>query len=78
MERDAKRIAELTYGRAGASLIIIDHTQVDPGLRGQGVARTLLAAAVAWARESHVKIKPICSYAVAQFATDPSIRDVLA
>jgi uncharacterized protein len=78
IEQDGKRIAELTYGRASDSLIIIDHTEVEPVLRGQGLARTLLAAAVNWARENHIKVKPTCPYAVAQFARDQSIRDVLA
>jgi uncharacterized protein len=78
IEQDGRRIAELTYGRASDSLIVIDHTEVDPALRGQGVARTLLAAAVNWARENNIRIKPTCSYAVAQFARDPAIRDVLA
>ena len=77
VEQDGKRVAELTYARASDSLIIIDHTEVEPGLRGQGLARTLLTAAVNWARASHIRIKPVCSYAVAQFARDQSIRDVL-
>jgi uncharacterized protein len=78
IEQDGRRIAELTYGRASDSLIVIDHTEVDPALRGQGIARTLLAAAVNWARENNIRIRPTCSYAVAQFARDQSIRDVLA
>lgn len=78
IEQDGKRIAELTYGRANDWLIVIDHTEVDPALRGHGVARTLLTAAVNWARENHIKVRPTCSYAVAQFARDQAIRDVLA
>jgi hypothetical protein len=77
LEQDGKRIAELTYSRAGDALIVVDHTEVEPGLRGKGVARMLLTAAVTWARENHVRIKPTCSYAVAQFARDPSIHDVI-
>ena len=78
IEEDGKRIAELTYARASDALIIVDHTEVEPGLRGQGVARALLVAAVNWARENRVKVKPTCSFAVTQFARDQSIRDVLA
>ncbi|MEL6972611.1 MAG: N-acetyltransferase, partial [Bacteroidota bacterium] len=29
--------AEMTYSKAGEELIIIDHTEVDDSLRGQGV-----------------------------------------
>ena len=78
IEQDGKRIAELTYSRASDALIVVDHTEVEPNLRGQGVARALLVTAVNWARENHVKVKPTCSFAVAQFARDQSIRDVLA
>ncbi len=76
--RDGARIAELTYSRAGAALVSIDHTLVDPALRGQGVARLLLDAAVEWARASNTKVIATCSYVAAQFASDPSISDILA
>ena len=76
--QDGKRLAEMTYSRANDALVIIDHTEVDARLSGQGVARKLLDAAVAWARETHTKVLATCPYASAQFARDPSIRDVLA
>jgi uncharacterized protein len=78
MEQDGKRVAELTYARINDALIVIDHTEVEPSLRGQGLARSLLIAAVNWARAGHIKVKPSCPYAVVQFARDQSIRDVLA
>ena len=76
--RDGRRFARLTYSRANAALVIIDHTEVDPALGGQGVGRRLLDAAVAWARASHVKVVATCPFAAAQFARDPGLRDVLA
>jgi predicted GNAT family acetyltransferase len=77
-EQDGKRVAEMTFTRSNPSLVIIDHTQVDDSLRGQGAARKLLDAAVAWARETNTKVIATCPYAKAQFDKDPSIRDVLA
>jgi predicted GNAT family acetyltransferase len=74
--QDGERIAEMTYQRAGATLAIIDHTEVTPGLRGRGVARKLFDAAVAWARENQVKLGATCSYAVVLLARDPSVQDV--
>ncbi len=50
IEQDGKRIAELTYARASEALIVVDHTEVEPNLRGQGVSRALLVATVKWAR----------------------------
>jgi predicted GNAT family acetyltransferase len=78
IEESGKRIAEMTYSRANKSLVIIDHTEVSPSLAGQGVGRRLLDATVAWARATQTKIVATCPYASAQFAKDPSIRDVLA
>lgn len=78
IEQNGRRIAELTYGRTSAGVVNIDHTEVDGSLRGQGVARKLLDASVRWARETHTQLTATCSYAVAQFARDSSLHDVLA
>jgi uncharacterized protein len=78
LARDGMRIAEITYRHAGPGIAVFDHTEVDPSLRGQGMARLLFDAALAWARASGTKITPRCSYVVAQFRRDPSLADVLA
>ena len=71
------RVAEMNYSRTNATLIIIDHTDVDESLRGQGAGRQLLDALVAWARSTHTKVLPLCPFSKAQFVKDPTIRDVL-
>ncbi|THT96412.1 N-acetyltransferase [Lampropedia puyangensis] len=76
IEQAGKTVAEMTYSRVNDKLIIIDHTVVDDSLSGQGVARSLLDALVAWARESNTKVLATCPYAIAQFNKDPSIADV--
>lgn len=78
MEEDGVRVAEMTYQRLDAGHILIDHTFVDPKLRGGGVARSLLNAAVAWARANGIRISAGCSYVILQFARDRSLRDVQA
>jgi hypothetical protein len=78
VERGGETLAEMTYSMAGDHLMLIDHTEVGDALRGRGVARRLLDRAVAFAREHHHQVIPVCPYASAQFARDPSIRDVLS
>lgn len=77
-EESGRRLAEMTYSRTNAALIIIDHTEVDASLSGQGVGRRLLDALVRWARATNTKVIALCPYAKAQFDKDTSIRDVLA
>ena len=77
IDKAGQRVAEMTYSRTNATMIIIDHTEVADSLRGEGVGRQLLDALVAWARSTGTKVLPLCPYAKAQFDKDPSIRDVL-
>lgn len=77
MEHAGRRVAEMSYSRTNPTLIIIDHTEVDASLAGQGVGRQLLGALVEWVRGAGIKVIPLCPFAKAQFGKDPSIRDVL-
>ena len=76
IERDGKRVAQQVHRRVDEHRIVIVHTEVDPSLQGRGVARRLLDATVAWARETGTRVKATCPYAKAQFEKDASIRDV--
>jgi len=76
MERDGKRVAEMTYTVAG-SRVIIDHTTVDDALRGTGAGGKLVEAAVQWARAEKVKLLPLCPFAKSVFDKTPGYRDVL-
>ena len=78
VEKDGHCVAEMTYSRIGASMIRIDHTEVDASLGGQGIGRRLLDGLVQWARATGTKAVPLCPFAKGQFDRDPSIRDVLA
>jgi predicted GNAT family acetyltransferase len=78
MERDGKRLAEMTYTTAGAQRVIIDHTNVDDALRGTGAGRKLVEAAVLWARAENKRILPLCPFAKSVFDKTPAYADVLA
>ena len=67
----------MTYTVAGTR-VIIDHTQVDDSLRGEGVGAKLVHAAVEWARAEHARLLPLCPYAKSVFDKTPDYADVLA
>ena len=70
--------AEMTYSRASAQLIIIDHTDVPEALRGRGIGQVLVTRAVEDARRDGFKIIPLCPFASAQFRRHAEWRDVLS
>ena len=70
-------LAAMSFTRVGPSIMIINHTEVDDSLRGQGVGRQLLAKVIDYARERSIRIIPLCPYAKSVFDKDESIRDVL-
>ncbi len=72
------RIAELTYRSEGKRRITIDHTEVDEKFRGEGIARDLVAEAVAFARENELRITATCPYAKKVIEETPEFRTVLA
>ena len=69
--------AEMTYSRAGDSLLIIDHTDVPDTLRGRGVGEALVRRAVEDARADGKRILPLCPFAKAQIMRHPEWQDVL-
>lgn len=75
--RDGEKLAELTYSVAG-SRVILDHTDVDDRLRGQGAGRKLVTSAVEWARKENRKLMPLCPFAKSVFDKTPDYADVLA
>jgi predicted GNAT family acetyltransferase len=77
LERDGERLAQMTYTVAG-SRVIIDHTDVDDRLRGTGMGRKLVEAAVEWARKENARLMPLCPYAKSVFDKTPDYADVLA
>ncbi len=77
IEQDGKRVAEMTYVMAGDTNMIIDHTEVSDALRGQGAGAQMVAAAVVYAREKGIKIRPLCPFAKSVFDKTPEYIDVL-
>ena len=76
-ESDGKKVGEMTYSQAGNDKIIIDHTDVNPEFKGQGVGKLMVMSAVEFARENSIKILPLCPFAKAVFDKNEDIQDVL-
>jgi predicted GNAT family acetyltransferase len=77
VEQENQVLAEMTYVWAGKDRIIIDHTDVNVGLKGKGVGKQMLNKAVDFAREKGVKIVPLCPFARSVFDKVNEFNDVL-
>lgn len=78
IERDGRRLAELTYTVAPGGQVTLEHTVVDDALRGTGAGRKLVKAAVEWARSEGRPLVPICPFARSVIEKTPEYRDVLS
>lgn len=76
-EDESNALAKITFIYKDNNLVI-EHTIVSDALKGQGVARTLVDAVVAFAKEENLKIIPVCDYAKKVLTQDETYRDVLA
>lgn len=64
---EARLLGELAvcdYERE-SNRLVFTHTFVPPGLRGRGIAETLVRAALDYARAQKLQIVPACSYVAA-------------
>lgn len=77
IEKEGKELAKMTYTWAGNDKFIIDHTDVSPELKGQGVGLRLAEKAISFAREKHLKIIPLCPFAKAVIDKHPEWHDIL-
>lgn len=77
IEESGSRLAQVTYVWAGTDRIIIDHTEVDPVLKGKNAGKEMVLKAVEFARQKHIHIVPLCPFARSVFDKSPELRDVL-
>ncbi len=76
IEIDGKELAKIIY-RWENQVMVIEHTEVDASLGGQGIGKKLVEAAVAYARAHQIKILPLCPYAKKVLERGPEYADVL-
>lgn len=76
IEIEGKKVAEMTYSVAGEERIIVDHTEVDDSLRGQGAGLQLVEYAVNYVRAKNIKMLPLCPFTKATLLKHPEWKDV--
>ena len=76
IEENDRELALMTYTWK-PDVMVIEHTEVDDSLGGQGIGKKLVAAAVDYARAQHVRIYPVCPYAKKVLERSPEYADVL-
>ena len=67
----------LRYTAAGDGVIELYHVEVDPVLRGHGVAGALVAAACEHARSAGLKVIPSCPYVEWWFGRHPECGELV-
>ena len=75
---EGRLVAEITFPEVRPGVADLDHTFVDPSLRGQGAAAKLVEAAAAQLRRRGMKAVLTCSYAKKWFSDHPEQGDLLA
>jgi uncharacterized protein len=76
-EADGLEAGRMTYTWVGKDKFIIDHTEVDPDFKGKNIGKQMIMAAVDYARDSNVRILPLCPFAKSVFDKVDEIKDVL-
>jgi predicted GNAT family acetyltransferase len=73
---DGGILAEMVYTLSGNKMVI-EHTEVNVELEGQGVGKTMVQTAVEYARSHNLKILPLCPFAKSVLNRMKEWQDVL-
>lgn len=75
--KEGERLAEMVYTMPADNKMIIEHTEVDESLKGQGIGLKLLETLVAYVREHHITVIPLCPFANAMLKKHTEWQDIL-
>lgn len=71
-----KQAGLITYVWEDKDHLIIDHTEVEPEFKGQGVGEKLVMAVADYAEKNGFKIRPVCPFAVDVFDKEEKIQSL--
>ena len=77
LDENQEMKGEVTFPSVDQDTVDIDHTFVDPSLRGMGMAGKLMEAAAGEIRRQGKKAVLTCSYAVKWFESHKEYQDIL-
>jgi predicted GNAT family acetyltransferase len=77
LNEEQKVIVNATFPFIKPGVVNVDHTYVDPSLRGQGIASTLMSNVVEFARQKGYKVVATCPYAVVWFKRHKDHNDII-
>ena len=75
-DEEGQPVAQLVYTQQQPDTMIMEHTEVNPELRGQNIGFRLVSAAVEYARQHGKKMLPLCPFVKAVFDKKPDFADV--
>ncbi|MFA6801304.1 MAG: GNAT family N-acetyltransferase [Acholeplasmataceae bacterium] len=74
---DGKNIILATFPKFNEDTVVINHTYVDPSLRGEGVASKLMYATCEYIKKQGFKIVATCPYAIVWFEKHHEYDDIV-
>ncbi len=64
--------------RVDGEVLVLPHVEADPALRGRGAAGRLMSGLMEIVKERDLKVRPVCSYAVAWLDRHPEYAGLRA
>ncbi len=76
-DSEGKMIVNATFPFIDKGIVVVDHTYVDPSLRGQGIASQLMHEVYKHTKKMGYKIVATCPYAVVWFKKHKDLNDII-
>lgn len=77
LKTDGNYLVHATFPFFEEGIVNIDHTFVDPSLRGQGIASEMMHAVMKHLRENQMKVVATCPYAVVWLKKHKEYNDMV-
>jgi uncharacterized protein len=77
LDEQGKIIVDATFPYIKPGIVVVDHTYVDPSLRGQGIASQLMHEVYHFAKSKGYHIVATCPYAVVWFKKHQECQDIM-